>query len=364
MDNYLKNKWSIVMIELTSHCNFKCSFCPSSKMNRKKTMMPKALWRKIIVELGEKQKTKTVFFHLLGEPLLHRDIFDAIELANQYGIAVSLYTNGALLNNRISSRLLNALKKGRVVLSLQNIGAEYFKKRSRGSMSWDEYINKLRTFVLLAERHKNHIPVQVHFMCDVKGMGWNLLKILDEQKRAQTVYDDWKSLLKVKSKNKINIFNPAAVYPLGKVSTFFIKHTGNWDNKLLADEVEVKPCDYGHCAIMNDTFAILSDGTCTFCCNDYEGELNLGNVNETTLEDIFSGEKSVYIREREKNGRFVENRCKICRGNLVYKKNQKIVPSQNSLTDFYVFKDHINRYGLKSTGRKIITNIKRRYLNT
>ena len=162
MSHYTKNKWSIVMIELTSHCNFNCAFCPSSEMNRKKSMMSKKLWGKIIVELGEKHMTKTVFFHILGEPLLHRDIFDAIRLANQYGIAVSLYTNGALLNNRRSSKLLDALRKGRVVLSMQSIDAESFKKRSNGSVSWAEYSETLRSFVLLAEQHENHIPVQVH----------------------------------------------------------------------------------------------------------------------------------------------------------------------------------------------------------
>lgn len=363
MINNTKKKWSIVMIELTSHCNFNCSFCPSSQMNRKKSIMPKELWKKIIVELGEKHMVNTVFFHIVGEPLLHRKIYDAIRLVNQYGIAVSLYTNGALLNNKRSSKLLGALKKGRVVLSMQDIDEESFKKRSNGSMSWSEYIKKLRSFVLLAEQHENHIPVQVHFMCDVKSMGWNLAKIFEGQKRVQAIYDDWKSVLGVENNDKINIYNPAAVYQLGKVSSFFIKHAGNWDNKHISDEVEVKPCDYGHCAVMTDTFAILSDGTCTFCCTDYEGELDLGNAYEKTLEDIFYGEKATYIRKMEKKGKFVEDRCKICRGNLVYKKSRKSVPSRNSLTDYYVFKDHFGRYGFRSSVRKIMATLKQRYFD-
>jgi len=357
------NKWSIVMIELTSHCNFNCVFCPSSEMDRKKSMMPKELWKKIIMELGEKQMTKTVFFHILGEPLLNRDVFDAISLANQYGIAVSLYTNGALLDHSRSSKLLDTLKRGRVVLSLQSIDEESFKERSKGSMPWIEYIERLRSFVIMAEKNKNQIPVQVHYMCDVKSMGWNLLKILEQQKRVQAIYDDWQLIVGSNNKKKINIFNPAASYPLGKVSSFFVKHAGNWDNKHLTDEVEVKLCDYGHCAVMNDTFAILSDGTCTFCCNDYEGELNLGNANQKSIEDIFNGEKATYIRKVEERGKFVEIRCKICRGNLVYKKSKKLVPTRNSLTDYYIFKDHFDRYGFKSSARKIVATFKKRYIN-
>jgi MoaA/NifB/PqqE/SkfB family radical SAM enzyme len=326
-------------------------------------MMPKKLWEKIIVELGEKDMTKTIFFHLLGEPLLHRDIFDAIRLANQYNISVSLYTNGAILNNRRSAKLLDVLKVGRVVLSMQSKDTESLKKRSNGLLSWTKYFETLKSFVLLAEQHENHIPVQIHFMSDIKSMGWNFYKIFEEQKRVQGIYNEWKSALGNRNKNKINIFNPAASYPLGESSSFFVKHAGNWDNKLIADEFEFKPCDYGHCALMNDTFAILSDGTCTFCCNDYEGELNLGNAYDKELEKIFNGKKSNYIRKNEEKGRFISKRCKVCRGQLINKSDKKPVPSRNLITDYYILKDHLARYGLRSSMRKILETAKKRCLN-
>jgi hypothetical protein len=131
-------------------------------------------------------------------------------------------------------------------------------------------------------------------------MGWNFKKIIEKRKHIQAIYEKWKIVLGIKNRNKIIIFNPAVAYPLGEVSSFFVKHACNWDNKLIDNEVEVKPCDYGHCALMKDTFAILSKGTCTFRCNDYEGELNLGNDQEKTLEEIFNGENATYIREMEK----------------------------------------------------------------
>ena len=98
--------WSIVMIEMTSHCNFKCSFCPSELMTRGKTVMARSLWEKVLKEIGEKKMADTVFFHLVGEPLLHKDIFKAIRFANDRGLSVSLYTNGALLDEAQSKRLL------------------------------------------------------------------------------------------------------------------------------------------------------------------------------------------------------------------------------------------------------------------
>ena len=358
----IEHLWSIVMIELTSHCNCNCSFCPSGSMNRQKRMMSKELWQKIIRELGEKKMTRTLFFHVLGEPLLHKDIFDAINFANHYGLSVSVYTNGALLDKQRSSKLLEALQKGRIVLSLQDISPEFFDQRCRGTLSWKKYIERLQSFMQFTEASENPVPVQVHYMVNMQAMRWNLSQILREQKRMQSVYDKWSRVLGMKNRPKINIFNPAASYPLGKYCSFFIKHAGNWDNQLIGNEIEVVPHNTGHCALITDTFAILSDGTCTYCCNDYEGQLNLGSAQQESLEDIYYGEKASLIRDAEKQGKFIEDRCKTCRGKLIFKKSRKPVTSRNILTDYYVLKEHLARYGFRSATRKVAEVTKRRYL--
>jgi len=41
---------------------------------------------------------------------------------------------------------------------------------------------------------------------------------------------------------------------------------------------------------------ILQDGSVTACCLDYDGQINLGNVNEQSIYDIWNGEKYKKIR--------------------------------------------------------------------
>lgn len=351
--------WSIVLIELTSCCNFSCSFCPSDIMKRKKGVMPQKLWRKILNELAEKRMTHTVFFHVLGEPLLNRDIFNAIALANSLGLSVSLYTNGALLDKERSSRLLDVLNIGRIVLSMQDISPDNFNERCHNRLAWQEYIERLQNFVQLAEKRQNPIPIQIHCMLDIRGRGWNLLEILRKQQQIQLVYDQWRNALSIKKRERINVFNPDTWYPLGNNSSFFVKHAGNWDNQLIEDHMEVIPKKHGHCDLMTDTFAILQDGTCTYCCDDYEGELNLGNAYEDSLENIYYGEKATGIRNAEKYGQFIEKRCQICRGTLVNKKTGKPIYSRNLFIDYYIFREHLRRYGLRSSLRKIIGRIRK-----
>jgi hypothetical protein len=81
---------------------------------------------------------------------------------------------------------------------------------------------------------------------------------------------------------------------------------------------------------------------------------------ENSLEDIYYGEKATRIREEAEKGRFIEERCRVCRGTLVYKKTGKPVPSRNILSEYYFFIDHLKRYGLISALRKVAENISRR----
>ena len=350
--------WSIVLVEFTSCCNFSCEFCPSDTMARKKAMMPRELWEKVLTELGDKKMTRTVFFHLMGEPLLHKDILEAIRFANDKGLSVSLYTNGALLDDEMSGKLLDSIKIGRIVLSMQDIIPDVFGKRCHGMFSWEEYLDRLQSFMQRAEERGRN--VQVHCLADVKDMGWDLGKIRRETRRIQEVYDKWREALGGGKKRRINIFDPAAEYPLGRTTSFFVKHKGNWDNQLLGRDMEVRPSEKGSCDLVTDTFAVLADGTCTYCCGDYEGELDLGSAMENSLEEIYYGEKATRIREEAKRGRFIEDRCRICRGIPVHKASGRPVPQRSLISEFYFLRDHLRRYGPVSSLRKIAENIKRR----
>jgi radical SAM protein with 4Fe4S-binding SPASM domain len=316
-------------------------------------MMPKALWEKVLHEIGQKQLAGTVFFHVLGEPLLHKDVFDAIRLANSYNLSVSLYTNGALLDQDRTEKLLAVLSKGRIVLSLQTMDPEEFVRRSRGKLSMEQYFERLINFIKRTDSRPEPLAAQIHYMADVSGKVRNYRNLLREQKRLQKAYDHFCDVLGRSDKSRINIFNPAASYPLGVNSTFYIKHSRNWDNQLIDDSLKVIPRKSGHCALMTDTFAVLADGTCTYCCDDYEGKLNLGNAHNESLENIYFGEKASALRRAERSGRFTEKHCRICRGRLVNKRTGKAVSNFNLLVDFYVLRDHFKRYGLKSSARKV-----------
>ena len=324
--------------------------------------MPRELWHKVLTELGNENLCETVFFHLLGEPLLHKEVFEAIEYANRLDLSVSLYTNAALLDSKTMNSLIHSLKKGRVVISLQDIDPGSFKQRSRERVSWEQYLEQIKEFISRSSRMGNIIPVQVHCMIDIRGLGWNIIKIIKEQHRIQRYYESWFNGNKDKDLPRVNIFDPSGVYPLPAENTsFFIKHMGTWDNMHIPSTMEVLTRETGFCQLMTDTFAVLSNGVCTYCCCDYEGDLMLGNAYDQTLQEIYFGSKATRIREEGRKGRMIENRCQICRGSLVYKKTGKPVPSRNLITEFYLLKTHLRQYGVTNTIRKVKENLQRRF---
>lgn len=93
---------SNLMIEPTSFCNVKCSFCNLSTIN--KGFMPLEYFKSIPLPI----EVERVFLWWRGEPLMHPDIVEMVKYITGKGIEACITTNGLLLTKDISSRLKEA----------------------------------------------------------------------------------------------------------------------------------------------------------------------------------------------------------------------------------------------------------------
>ena len=88
-----KKPYSRVYLEVTNVCNKDCSFCIGTKRApRNMTLAEVDLITDKLLPF-----TDYIYFHLMGEPLLHKDIFDMISLATKKGFKCAITTNGSLL---------------------------------------------------------------------------------------------------------------------------------------------------------------------------------------------------------------------------------------------------------------------------
>ena len=68
--------------------------------------------------------------------------------------------------------------------------------------------------------------------------------------------------------------------------------------------------EYGTCLGLKSHLGILSDGTVVVCCLDSNGDSNLGNVFNSSFEDILKNSK--YIIDNFNNNKCVLDICKHC----------------------------------------------------
>jgi radical SAM protein with 4Fe4S-binding SPASM domain len=70
--------------------------------------------------------------------------------------------------------------------------------------------------------------------------------------------------------------------------------------------------DTGSCYGLIDQIAILVDATVVPCCLDQNGDINLGNIFENTMEDILNSNEAKNIINGFKENRLTNELCKKC----------------------------------------------------
>ena len=85
-----------VYLEISNICNLNCRFCPGTK--RAKEAMTEEEFSILLPKI--RPYAAYLYFHLMGEPLLHPKLERFLTLAGEAGFKVILTTNGTLLKKQ------------------------------------------------------------------------------------------------------------------------------------------------------------------------------------------------------------------------------------------------------------------------
>ena len=264
-----------VYIEITNVCNMNCSFCHGTK--RTPRQMTKAEFSNIASKL--KSQTKYLYYHLLGEPLIHPLLLEFLTIAKNEGFKSIITTNGTLLNERGDDILNAGVHKINVSLHSYEGGAESehakyisdiasFAKRASGLgviivfRLWNNGFDKKVTNATLSLL-KNYL-------------GDNWVENSRGVKISDNIYLEWGKRFEWPDINE-NI----------KGEKFF-------------------------CYGLKDQFGILVDGTVVPCCLDCDGVINLGNIYKEDIESILNSKRAKDIVNGFRLGVASEELCKKC----------------------------------------------------
>lgn len=264
-----------IYIEITNICNMHCSFCPET--TRAKTFMSVEQFEHIAKQI--EPYTDYVYLHVKGEPLIHEQLKDIFNICNKYRLKINISTNGILLNNK------KEIIKDANIRQL-NVSLHSFEKQ-------DEIkLHNYLTNVLDVADYLNKAGVIVRYKL------WNDDTISNNQKIIQTL------------EQRYNVDIHSVVYNKDiklKESMFLsIKQPFEWPD-IQADNKQETTC-YG----LRNQIAILVDGTVVPCCVDNNGEINLGNIFNTSLEEILQTDIAKKIKTGFENNKCEHKLCKKC----------------------------------------------------
>lgn len=269
-------RFSKVYVEISNLCNLRCSFCPGTK--REKRAMTEEEFASILPKL--RPFTDYLYFHLMGEPLVHPKLGTFLELAQKNGFKVILTTNGTLLQQR-QELLLGSAGVHKVNISLHAFEANDL------AVPFEEYLQRCFEFGKAAEG-KILISYRLWNSGGADRLNEDILKSL-----AAHFPEPW-----VQERRGIRIGERV-----------YLEHGDkfDWPDLSAADGGSQVFC-YG----LRDQLGVLCDGTVVPCCLDHEGDLALGNLFTQELAEILDSARAKAIYEGFSGRRAVEPLCRRC----------------------------------------------------
>lgn len=267
--------YSKVYVEIGNVCNMNCSFCHGH--SRKPRQMRMDEFSFILDQL--EGYTQYLYYHLMGEPLVHPQLPGFIELAGQRGYKSVITTNGTLLRKRQDELLAAGVHK-------VNISLHSFENGTAG-----DHISYIRDLAAFAQNAAQAGTI-VNFRLWNKGFdnGKNdlALRVLKEQ-----IPGDW-------------VNNTRGIRIRDKI---FIEMDDRFE---WPDSNAAIQGDKFYCYGLKSQFGILADGTVVPCCLDSDGIINLGNIFREDIADILSSKRAVDLRQGFQCGKATEDLCKRC----------------------------------------------------
>ena len=270
-------------IEITNTCNLNCDFCP--KHHRPKRQLSEGEFDL----LTEKVRGKVCFlyFHLMGEPLLHPLLPQFIMMAREKGFKTVLTSNGTLLHRCME--LLDTLPH-KIQLSLHS-----HESNEQGELA--EYMEEVMQFSTQAARKGTCVVLRLWNQGGRDRENEEVMRLIElyVPKPWRERPDGFRL-----SDNLYLEFDRKFQWPDAGT-----KRVGESGQKAQL-----------YCKALTKQIGILSDGSLVPCCLDHDGDVILGNLFSQSLEEILSSPRALAMTEAFKHHAASEKLCQNCESAL------------------------------------------------
>lgn len=220
---------SLIDIELTNNCNYKCIFCRTRQMTRNRGFIELTVIKKIVDEIIQRGRCTGIRFIRWGEPTLHPDFDNACKIVTEAGIPLHVTTNGHNYYNALST-------VDSVIFSMQGATEEEYECQRK--------------------------EAQYHKLID------SLLRLIKERGENEKPFIQVSSTMTDRDKPE-------------EIATFRETMERLADRVVIGRTIDYQPNrDQTTCKDLFYRLAVDWDGTVSACCADYDKLLSLGNLEE------------------------------------------------------------------------------------
>ncbi|MFH2145761.1 MAG: radical SAM protein [Candidatus Omnitrophota bacterium] len=276
---------SMLVLEITNVCNFRCIHCPYPRIAQRSGYMPKFMnwdvYAKIIEETAEWPKT-ILRFVCDGEPMMHPDFIPMVIYAKKKNIApVCITTNGYFLTGEHVKAMLEC-ECDVIEVSLDALREESYNKIRIGG-DFHRVINNIHQLIHLRNTQKRKTKIMVSII--------NQPLVVDE---IEDFKHYWEPMV-----DRIII---RALTSVGGL----IKQSG-------AQYHNVKKQNRWPCPMLWRRLFINVDGYAEFCVDDWLDKTIIADTREKSISEIWQGEQYQLLREYHRKGEFaLAEKCAFC----------------------------------------------------
>jgi radical SAM protein with 4Fe4S-binding SPASM domain len=269
----------VLFIDPSDACCLKCNFCPTGNMELMKQVkrplkqMNFSLYKKIIDDLQQfETSVKVVRLYSHGEPLLNRNFCDMVKYAKESNKVetVDTTTNGILLMHKFNYQLIDS-GIDRINISVNGLSDEQYMSFTNTKLDFKKYVKNIEH--LYKNKKDTYIFIKIN---------GDTISEEEEQKFLEIFEPIADTVAIEKSMNCWTGFEPKG----------FIRHEDNKGIYGQAIDKEVDVCPY----IMY-SYMINSNGECSLCFLDWSLKMNIGDINNESVSQIWNGYK---LREMRK----------------------------------------------------------------
>ena len=287
-----------IAIEPTTACNLGCPECPSGlkKFTRPTGNLQKQLFKQVLDEIGEYLMNVTFYFQ--GEPYIHPQFLELVEMASKKNIFSSTSTNAHFINREIAERTVRS-GLSQIIISIDGTTQKVYEQyRKKGDLN--KVLEGSRQIIAAKKRLNSQTPKVIFKFLVVQP---NEHQIEDAKKLSEELgFDE----IRFKSAQLYDYENGNDLMPENdQYRRYRQLKSGKW---VIKNKME------NHCWKMWHSTVITWDGKLVPCCFDKDATHQLGNIKgpQAGIKEVWKGQAYQEFRKAVLSGRKNIDICRNC----------------------------------------------------